>query len=91
MNAFTKVAALAAVLAVPVAFAQDYPTSPATQSGAQTPSVDYSKLDANGDGSISKSEAKKDASLSANFDSLDKDKNGSLSSAELSSGMTKDR
>jgi hypothetical protein len=82
MNALIKVAALAAVLSIPAAFAQDYPSSAASQTGA-TESMDYSKLDKNGDGNISKEEAKADPTLSAKFDELDKDKSGSLSTTEL--------
>jgi hypothetical protein len=81
MNAFTKVALLAAVLSAPVAFAQDYPS---TDTASQSKSMDYTKLDANGDGAISKDEAKADPTLSAKFDELDKDKSGSLSTTELS-------
>jgi len=85
MSALAKVAALAAVLIAPVAFAQDYPssqTSPSTDKQT-TSSVDYTKLDTNADGNISKSEASADPTLSAKFDKLDTDKSGSLSSAEL--------
>jgi hypothetical protein len=81
MNALTKVAALAAVLATSAAFAQTYPSTPSSQSGAE--SMDYTKLDKNGDGNISRDEAKADPSLSAKFDALDTDKSGSLSTTEL--------
>jgi hypothetical protein len=86
MNALVKVAALAAVLSAPVAFAQDYPSSQASPSGDKqaAPSVDFTKLDTNGDGNISKSEASLDATLSAKFDKLDTDKSGSLSATEVS-------
>jgi hypothetical protein len=88
MNTLIKVAALAAVLSIPAAFAQESPTAAATsQSGAQ--SMDYSKLDKNGDGNISKEEAKADPSLSAKFDELDKDKSGSLSTTELAAKKDK--
>ena len=83
MNALIKVAALAAVLSIPVAFAQDYPSTPA-QPSAQA--GNYSKLDTNGDGKISKEEAAKDPTLASNFSKMDTDKDGSLSSAELSAG-----
>ena len=64
MKALIKVAALAAVLSIPVAFAGDDPSTPA-QPGAQA--VDHSKLDTNGDGKISKDEAAMDPTLSSNF------------------------
>jgi Ca2+-binding EF-hand superfamily protein len=76
------------VLSVSAAFAQNYP---APEPSAQKSTTDYSKLDVNGDGSISKDEAKKDPTLSAKFSELDKDKSGSLSTAELSGGMSKDQ
>ena len=83
MNTLIKVSALAAVLSASAAFAQDNPSNqPSAQSSGQA--ADYSKLDANGDGSISKDEAKADPTLSAKFMDLDKDKNGTLSSTELS-------
>ena len=85
MNALVKVAALAAVLCAPVAFAQDYPNSQTSPSSSKqsAQSIDYTKLDTNGDGVISKSEASADPKLSAKFDKLDADKNGSLSTSEL--------
>ena len=86
MNALIKVAALAAVLSIPVAFAQDNPNTPA-QPGSQA--VDYSKLDANRDGKISKDEAATDATLSSSFSKLDTDGDGSLSSTELSAAKPK--
>ena len=83
MNELIKVAALAAVLSASAAFAQDNPsTEPSAQASGQA--ADYSKLDANGDGSISKDEAKADPTLSAKFMDLDKDGSGSLSTTELS-------
>ena len=85
MDALIKVAALAAVLCAPVAFAQDAPSSQTSPSSSKqtASSADYTKLDANGDGVISKSEASADPTLSAKFDKLDADKNGSLSTTEL--------
>jgi|SoiMethySBSTD1v2_1073268.scaffolds.fasta_scaffold160457_2 Ca2+-binding EF-hand superfamily protein len=84
MNTLTKVAALAALLSATTAFAQDYPSNASSETGK---SVDYAKLDKNGDGNISKEEAKADPSLSAKFDALDTDKSGSLSTTELSAKM----
>ena len=88
MNALIKVAALAAVLSASAAFAQNYP---APEPSSSEKAADYSKLDVTGDGSISKDEAKKDPTLSAKFSELDKDKSGSLSTSELSGGMSKDQ
>ena len=88
MKALIKVAALAAVLSVPVAFAGNDPSTP-SQPGAQA--VDHSKLDTNGDGKISKDEAAMDPTLSSNFSKLDTDRDGSLSSTELSAAKTKDK
>ena len=89
MNTSIKIAALAAVLSIPVAFAADEYPSTQTQPGAQ--SVDYSKLDMNGDGKISKDEAATDPTLSYNFGKLDKDRDGSLSATELSAAKTKEK
>ena len=87
MKALIEVAALAAVLCAPAAFAQDYPNSQTSPSSSKqtASSADYTKLDTNGDGVISKSEAAADPTLAAKFDKLDADKNGSLSTTELSS------
>ena len=84
MKELAKVAALAAVLCAPVAFAQENPASQTSPSTKPAPSVDYTKLDANGDGNISKSEASADPTIAAKFDKLDADKSGSLSATELS-------
>jgi hypothetical protein len=91
MNTLLKIAALAAVLAPPAAFAEDYPSSPSQpgMSGSGSQSMDYTKLDTNGDGKISKDEAATDPTLSSNFSKLDKDKDGTLSSTELSAAKTK--
>ena len=89
MSALIKFAALAAVLTLPAAFAADYPSTSTTQGATQA--TDYSKLDVNGDGNISKDEASADATLSAKFDELDKDKSGTLSTTELSSVKMKEK
>jgi EF hand len=90
-----KITALAALLTSAAAFAQDpQPTQPeATPPADQTQPADetmategqwpeFTTLDANGDGYVSKDEAKANAQLTANWDALDTDKNGALSSAE---------
>lgn len=72
------------------------PEMPSTPSPATPPSVDpqvsgsgavgidsrFGSLDANADGSLSRSEVGADASLRKDFKTLDKDKNGTLSSQE---------
>ena len=88
MNSLIKVTALAAILSASAAFAQNYP-APEPSAKSSDKSTDYSKLDVNGDGSISKDEAKADPTLSAKFMDLDKDKNGTLSSTELSAAKDK--
>ena len=45
--------------------------------------VDFVSVDLDGDGGISRSEASADARLTARFDTLDADRNGLLSEAEL--------
>jgi hypothetical protein len=89
MNALIKIAALAAVLSTPAAFAEDYPASPAQPGASGSQSMDYSKLDTNGDGKISKDEAATDPALSSNFSKLDKDRDGTLSATELSAAKAK--
>jgi len=84
MKALPIVAALAAVLSVTAAYAGDYD---AAKTGAE--SSDYSKLDTNRDGNVSKDEAMADPTLSPKFDELDKDQSGSLSTTELTSGAEK--
>jgi hypothetical protein len=89
MNAIIKVTALAAVLTAGAAFAQQTPPPASSAPSADTSSMDYSKLDANGDGVISKDEAKGDANLSAQFSTLDTDHDGKLSAAELAKAKSK--
>ena len=53
-------------------------------SSAAFAAVDFNSFDANGDGVISKTEAKANAQLARLFDKLDTDKNGELSQQEFS-------
>jgi hypothetical protein len=96
MNGTIKVAALAALLASAAAFANEdpaqqqpaaTPTTPAdTTTATDTAWPEFSTLDTNGDGYVSKDEAKSNAALAAKFGELDTDKNGSLSSSEYQKG-----
>jgi hypothetical protein len=85
MHSIIKVSALALLLAAGAAFAQQSP--PPASTG--TSSMDYSKLDTNGDCVISNDEAKGDPTLSSQFSTLDADKDGKLSSSELAKASTK--
>jgi EF hand len=78
MNGAMKVAALAAVLACPVAFAED--TTTTATGNNEWP--EFSTLDQNGDGNISKDEAKAQSLLASRFSEVDKDMDGKLSADE---------
>jgi len=98
MNGSIKVSALAALLVSAAAFAQDpQPAQPEQQlppASTTTPAdstmategqwPEFTTLDANGDGYVSKDEAKANAELTAKWAELDTDQNGSLTSAEYS-------
>lgn len=79
--------AAASVLGLAVAgaaSAQDSPLSPTTPPEMSPgPSADYSKLDADKDGSISKVEARKNKDLVRQWDSLDINKDGKLDEGEF--------
>lgn len=47
-------------------------------------SIDFAAMDGNGDGVISRSEARVNATLTAEFDAVDRDRNGRLGRDELS-------
>jgi hypothetical protein len=86
MYAKTTLTALAVLLAS-TAFA-DPATSGSTKAGGSTmPS--FTTLDANHDGSVSKTEAQSNSAVIAQWNTLDVDKNGSLSSAEYSAAAGK--
>lgn len=57
-------------------------TNGVTGAGAASLSGDFGKLDANADGSLSRSELSSNAKLNKDFKSFDKDGNGTLSSQE---------
>lgn len=94
MNGMLKIAALAALMTSAAAFAQD-PTPPAQPESSPPTTTDttmategalpeFTTLDVNGDGYVSKDEAKANASLTAKWADIDTDKNGSISSSEYS-------
>jgi hypothetical protein len=85
MYAKTTLTALAVLLAS-TAFAD--PATSGTKAGSSTmPS--FTTLDANHDGSVSKTEAQSNSAVIAQWNTLDVDKNGSLSSAEYSAAAGK--
>ncbi|MED5524880.1 EF-hand domain-containing protein [Gallaecimonas pentaromativorans] len=72
--------ALASLLAVSTAWAEDRPAPPAPPS--------FSSLDSNGDGEISSSEAANDPMLSHMFSRIDTDGSGTLSEAEFKAALS---
>ena len=79
MNGTIKVAALAALLVSAAAFGAD-PSTDKTDTENALP--DFSTLDTNGDGAISKDEARAQSWVASRYGELDGDKNGKLSSDE---------
>ena len=83
MDNHIKFAAIAAMLCCAAAYAGDQPRPAAAgkeTGGAVLP--EFSTLDANGDGVISKEEARTQASLAAIFTDVDANNNGKLDSQE---------
>jgi hypothetical protein len=92
-----KLAALAALAVSVSAFAnpptdQTTTTTESTTSSSTTTTTvpDFKSLDTNKDGMVSKDEAAANVDLSAQFDTLDADRNGSLSTSEYAKGTTKE-
>jgi EF hand len=77
MNGAMKVVALAAVLACSAAFADDAKTSTGNNEWPE-----FSALDENGDGNISKDEAKAQSLLASRYSEIDNDMDGKLSAEE---------
>jgi hypothetical protein len=80
--------ALAAVLVSGAALAQGSPTSPTSPSSPPTSSgsgagAEYSKLDKDKDGTVSKKEAASNKDLTKQWDTLDVNKDGKLDEAEF--------
>ena len=74
-----KVAALATLLASAAAFGADPSTD---KTGQENALPEFSTLDKNGDGAISKDEAREQSWVASRYGELDGDKNGKLSSEE---------
>ena len=98
MNGTMKIAALAALLAFATAFAEE--PNPPTQAADPQATADttlatenqwpeFATLDTNGDGVISKDEARAQGLVASRFGELDGDKNGTLSSDEYKKGLDK--
>jgi Ca2+-binding EF-hand superfamily protein len=88
MNGTMKLAALAALLLSATAFGAD-PTTDKSDSENALP--DFSTLDANGDGAISKDESREQSLVSSRFGELDGDKNGKLSKDEYQKAVDRSK
>jgi Ca2+-binding EF-hand superfamily protein len=88
MNGIIKVAALAALLASVAAFAQAPNTDKMDTDNALP---DFSTLDTNGDGDISREEAREQSLVASRFGELDGDKNGKLSSDEYQKAVDRSK
>ena len=88
MNEIIKVAALAALLTSAAAFAQEPNTDKMATDNALP---DFSTLDTNGDGDISKEEAHEQSLIASRFGELDGDKNGKLSSDEYKKAVDRSK
>ncbi|HEY7377087.1 MAG TPA: EF-hand domain-containing protein [Steroidobacteraceae bacterium] len=84
MNTSIKalVLASAALLAGAAAFAQETPKAAAPDAASANAWPDFATLDKNGDGAISKDEAKAQSLLASRFQEVDRDGDGKLSAAE---------
>jgi hypothetical protein len=83
MNGTIKVAVLAALWVSAPAFAEDPKTDTALP--------DFATLDTNGDGAISKDEAREQSLVASRFGELDGDKNGKLSSDEYKKAVDRSK
>jgi hypothetical protein len=88
MNGTIKVAALAALLASGTAFGADPGTD---KSDSKNALPEFSTLDANGDGAISKDESREQSLVASRFGELDGDKNGKLSKDEYQKAVDRSK
>lgn len=79
---FAVLLAAGAVLATPLAFAQDTATTTDAQTGASGTQLTWADLDSNGDGNLSRDEATAHSALAAVFDRADGDSDGQLTADE---------
>ncbi|PJJ98683.1 calcium-binding protein [Lysobacteraceae bacterium NML91-0213] len=80
---FAFLLAAGAVLAAPLAFAQDTATTTTgAQTGASGTQLTWADLDSNGDGNLSRDEATAHSALAAVFDQADADSDGQLTADE---------
>ena len=92
MNGIIEVAALSALLASAAAFAGDAkPAQSAEPQDTANALPDFSTLDTNGDGDISKEEAREQSLVASRFGELDGDKNGKLSSDEYKKAVDRSK
>ena len=82
MDNHIKFAAIAAMLCCAAAYAGDQRPAAAGKETGGAVLPEFSTLDANGDGVISKEEARTQASLAAIFTDVDANNNGKLDSQE---------
>jgi hypothetical protein len=87
MNGTIKVAALAALLVSGAAFGAD----PTTDQDSKNVLPDFSTLDANGDGAITKEESREQSLVASRFGELDGDKNGKLSKDEYQKAVDRSK
>jgi EF hand len=82
MNTSIKVLVLASLLVGAAAVAQETPKTASPDAASDNAWPDFATLDKNGDGSITKEEAKTQSLLASRFQEVDRDGDGKLSAAE---------
>jgi len=87
MSMLNRTAAIIALSSVAWGVSAQTKAEPSAQDKMAIEAV-FTRVDANGDSKLSKEEAARLPAISAKFDQLDKDKDGSLSLAEFTVGAT---